>query len=100
MLGLLDLTSLYARRTFLVFCPVSDVSQLTLPLSSFILIKLRFHTIMNHSQRVAQFGVQLDYQGIVLLMWGASIPLIYYGFYCDRKLQHIYWGLVNSLYTT
>ena len=27
-------------------------------------------------------------------MWGATVPLIYYGFYCDQELQWLYWSLV------
>lgn len=28
---------------------------------------------------------------LILLVWGANIPLIYYGFFCDLILQIIYW---------
>jgi len=34
--------------------------------------------------------------GIVILMWGSTIPFIFYGFYCDRKLQILYWSIVSS----
>ena len=51
----------------------------------------------NHSERVAARGNQLDYLGIVILMWGSTIPSVYYGFYCNHKLQHIYWALVSCL---
>lgn len=54
----------------------------------------RFHTFMNHSEKVASFGVQLDYLGILLLMWGATILMIYYGLRCDQRLQIIYWIVV------
>jgi len=43
----------------------------------------RFHNISNHSPKVQTFGIQLDYLGILVLMWGSTIPSIYYGFYCD-----------------
>lgn len=39
-----------------------------------------FHTISNHSQRVHKIGNQLDYVGIVALIWGSFVPSIYYGF--------------------
>ena len=42
--------------------------------------------ISSHSQRVAAFGNQLDYLGIVILMWGFTIPTVYYGFFCDQGL--------------
>lgn len=54
----------------------------------------RFHTFMNHSEKVASFSFQLDLFGILLLMWGATIPVIYYGLKCDPVLQLIYWILV------
>jgi adiponectin receptor len=56
-----------------------------------------FHTISNHSPGVAQFGNQLDYIGIVFLITGSFIPSVYYGFYCDPSLQHLYWGMVSQL---
>ena len=55
-----------------------------------------FHTILNHSQRVAQLGNQLDYVGIVLLITGSFVPSIYYAFYCEPLLQHVYWGMVSG----
>ena len=53
-----------------------------------------FHTITSHSKRLFGFGIQLDFQGIVILMWGASAPMVYYTFYTEPKLQKIYWSLV------
>lgn len=29
-------------------------------------------------------------------MWGASVPSIYYGFYCDPQLQLFHWSLVRN----
>lgn len=55
-----------------------------------------FHTILNHSQRVAQLGNQLDYVGIVLLITGSFVPSIYYAFYCEPRLQQAYWGMVSG----
>ncbi|KAL3423740.1 hemolysin III family channel protein [Phlyctema vagabunda] len=48
---------------------------------------------MCHSQRIDTFGAQLDFQGVILLMWGAGVPLIYYGFERDAWLRKWYWGL-------
>lgn len=50
----------------------------------------------NHSERVASFWNQLDYVGVVVLMWGSTIPSVYYGFYCDPKLQYLYWCVVSG----
>lgn len=55
-----------------------------------------FHTILNHSPRVAQLGNQLDYVGIVCLITGSFIPSVYYGFYCEPRLQQLYWGMVSG----
>ena len=60
---------------------------------------LRYHVISNHSPRVQKIGNQLDYLGIVILMWGSTIPSIYYGLYCDWQLQLIYWLIVSVLAT-
>ena len=42
-------------------------------------------------------GNQLDYLGIVVLMWGSTIPSVYYGFYCEPRLQKRYWAIVSLL---
>lgn len=55
------------------------------------------HIVWNHSPSVASFGNQLDYLGIVLLMWTASLPSIYYGLICDRKAQTFHWVLTSTL---
>ncbi|KAE9381687.1 hemolysin-III channel protein-like protein Izh2 [Stipitochalara longipes BDJ] len=56
-----------------------------------------YHTVMNHSQKIDTFGAQLDFQGVILLMWGATVPLLYYGFYCDPSLQRAYSTLLSVL---
>ncbi|RAL63139.1 hypothetical protein DID88_004221 [Monilinia fructigena] len=57
-----------------------------------------YHTIMNHSQQMDRFGAQLDFQGVIFLMWGASVPLVYYGFYCDSATHsYSYWALLSLL---
>ncbi|TVY82430.1 Adiponectin receptor protein [Lachnellula suecica] len=55
-----------------------------------------YHTLMSHSHSMCKTGVKLDFQGVILLMWGASVPLIYYGFYCYSTLQNIYWILLST----
>ncbi|EUC31237.1 hypothetical protein COCCADRAFT_38652 [Bipolaris zeicola 26-R-13] len=56
-----------------------------------------FHIFNNHSQSVHIFGNQLDYLGIVILMWSSTIPCVYYGFYCTPHLQKTYYTLVSVL---
>ncbi|KAI9871631.1 MAG: hypothetical protein M1830_002665 [Pleopsidium flavum] len=56
-----------------------------------------YHTISNHSPRVNTIGNKLDYVGIVFLITGSFVPSIYYGFYCERGLQNIYWAMVRSI---
>lgn len=41
--------------------------------------------------------MQLDYLGILILMYSANIPLIYYGFVCNHTLRNIYWSVVSVL---
>ncbi|CAL8576031.1 hypothetical protein XPA_001923 [Xanthoria parietina] len=61
------------------------------------LLSSTYHIISNHSPNVQKFGNQLDYLGIVILMWGSTIPSIYYGFHCDPRLQRVYWFNVSVL---
>ena len=58
-----------------------------------------FHTFANHSPRINVIGNQLDYLGIVILMWGSTIPSVFYGFYCDFRLQLQYWVVISVLAT-
>ena len=55
-----------------------------------------YHTIGNHSPRVNAIGNKLDYVGIVFLITGSFVPCIYYGFYCEPRLQKIYWTMVTK----
>ncbi|PQE10730.1 hemolysin-III channel Izh2 protein [Rutstroemia sp. NJR-2017a WRK4] len=59
------------------------------------LLSAIFHILANHSRRIAAFGNQLDYLGVVILMWGSTIPTVYYGFHCDPKIQEIYWTMIT-----
>lgn len=54
----------------------------------------RFHTFENHSPSVSSFFHHLDHLGIVILMWGAGISMIHYGFLCDARLRTTYWTLM------
>jgi len=52
------------------------------------------HVTWNLSPSAASFGNRLDFCGIVLLMWGASLPSIYFAFACDPTMKIIHWCLV------
>jgi adiponectin receptor len=57
-----------------------------------------FHTISNHSHAVAKWGNQLDYAGIVLLIWGSFVPVLYYGFRRENaELMRWYWTMVRPI---
>jgi adiponectin receptor len=56
-----------------------------------------FHLFSNHSQEVQKFGNQLDYLGIVFLIWGSFIPSIYYGFQRDPELIRRYWTMITTI---
>jgi hypothetical protein len=43
-------------------------------------------------------GAQLDFQGVILLMWGASVPTVFYSTPCDAELRRGYWKLVSLLH--
>lgn len=55
-----------------------------------------YHAILNHSAEVAMFGNQLDYMGIVILIWGSFIPSVYYGFAPDPRLIRLYWTMITT----
>lgn len=54
-----------------------------------------YHTISNHSHEVAVWGNKLDYLGIVFLIWGSFIPVMYYAFEEEPGLMKTYWTMVS-----
>jgi adiponectin receptor len=54
-----------------------------------------YHTISNHSHEVAVWGNKLDYLGIVFLIWGSFIPVLYYGFQSEPQLMKTYAAMVS-----
>jgi len=56
-----------------------------------------FHIIDDHSQAVARWGNQLDYIGIVSLIWGSFIPPLYYGFIERLSLVKVYWTMISLI---
>lgn len=42
-------------------------------------------------------GMKFDFQGVLVLMWSATVPLIYYTFPCDGRLRLFYMGLFTVL---
>lgn len=83
---------------FFSLCAYSnDASNWSLVSLSLVVNKTwkTYHTMVNHSKKVATRGNQLDYIGIVILMWGSTISTMYLGFCCDPRLQKIYWLLVR-----
>lgn len=56
-----------------------------------------YHTISNHSHEVNIFGNKLDYLGIVFLIWGSFIPILYYGFQSDPQLILRYSTMVSDI---
>ena len=70
------------------------LAALPLRSSNSYIFQIRFHVFSNHSAGYASLLNHLDYLGIIVLMWGAGVPTIYYGFHEDAALQNTYWGLV------
>lgn len=55
-----------------------------------------YHTISNHSHEVAVWGNKLDYLGIVGLIWGSFVPVLFYAFEEERGLRRGYWSMVSG----
>lgn len=91
--------ALYHRYSLATQADIFVFSTFFYGVSTCFLLSAIYHIISNHSSKVQRLGNQLDYLGIVILMWGSTIPSIYYGFYCDPRLQKIYWANVSILAT-
>ncbi|KAI1757954.1 putative hemolysin-III channel protein Izh2 [Xylaria castorea] len=60
------------------------------------ILSATFHVMWNHSHSLTSFCNKLDYLGILVLMWGAGIPTIYYGFLCNNALRLLYWTMTTT----
>ncbi|KAI4729535.1 HlyIII-domain-containing protein [Aureobasidium sp. EXF-10728] len=56
-----------------------------------------YHTISNHSPKVNKIGNQLDYVGIVCLIWGSFVPSIFYGFAREPGYIAVYWSMITLI---
>lgn len=56
-----------------------------------------FHTLKNHSDRVARFGNKLDYLGIVILIATSMFSLIYFGMIDRPDYQWTFWAITGAL---
>lgn len=61
------------------------------------LLSATFHTLMSHSRALYLLGMKLDFQGVLVLMWSATVPLVYYTFPCDSTTQVCYLILLTAL---
>ena len=94
-------TGLYLYLTYFSLFPTFTYAD-AIALSCFFLgaticlgMSATYHCISCHSHRVCVFGNSLDYLGIVSLISGSFVPMVYYGFYCEPRLQKLYWGLMS-----
>lgn len=56
-----------------------------------------YHTLCNHSEKVAKWGNKLDYTGIVFLIVGSYVPALYYGLFCHAWLMTVYLSTIALL---
>ncbi|KAA8900208.1 mPR-like GPCR protein [Sphaerosporella brunnea] len=56
-----------------------------------------YHTLLSHSEHVAHVWVRLDFLGIIALIEGFFVSGIYVAFYCEPRLQRIYWTMITTL---
>ena len=56
-----------------------------------------FHVFSNHSSEMHRFGNELDHLGVVMVIFGSTIPATYFAFYCQQNLQILYWTIVCML---
>ncbi|CAN8096064.1 unnamed protein product [Discula destructiva] len=63
------------------------------------ILSTTFHTLMSHSQAAYLQGMKLDFQGVLVLMWSATLPLVFYAFACEdgRLVRALYVGLFTLL---
>lgn len=55
-----------------------------------------YHTFANHSERVDEFWLRMDFVGIVLLTVGDFVSGIYMVFWCESVERLVYWSMVSA----
>ncbi|KAI9830395.1 MAG: hypothetical protein M1826_004818 [Phylliscum demangeonii] len=63
--------------------------------TSCLAMSATYHAISNHSPAVARLGNQLDYGGIVVLIWSSFVANVSYAFYAAPWLRNVYWSMVR-----
>lgn len=48
------------------------------------------HTFKCRSEKALELGNKLEFQALVLMIWGATVPLVYYAF-CDLPYKPTTW---------
>jgi len=54
-----------------------------------------FHTFLDHSKRIYDRWLLIDFLGILSLIAGSWVPGVYYGFYCQRQIVRFYLTMVR-----
>ncbi|KAK4175098.1 hemolysin-III related-domain-containing protein, partial [Triangularia setosa] len=96
---LASLVAWYLRETFpeatqndrLVFEIYLATSVLCCTISSL------YHTLLCHSRYYRDLWVRIDYVAILFQILGPFVSGVYIGFYCEPKLQRLYWSMIGGL---
>lgn len=97
------LALLEADRLFMAYYPLvspRDREVLAFYLMCVIMcfgLSAIYHTLINHSASYSHIWSNIDYCGIMALIFGDFITGEYVGFYCEPHLQTTYWILVSIL---
>lgn len=95
-----SLHHLYASlHTILPFATWADLIAISVYYFGVIncfLLSATYHLFSNHSSAVHSFGNQLDHLGIVLVIYGSTVPALYFEFYC-RPIHRNTYGTALTL---
>lgn len=75
--------------------PGSDFAASSIVLAATICLSLSvtYHTLMNHSPRMAHLCLRLDMLAVAMFIIGDLILEIYVVFWCDSLLRIMYWAI-------
>jgi len=59
-----------------------------------------YHIIANHSYKVHDSWLIMDFFGIICLITGTFVPLSFYTFYCHPKILYSCWTLITPVIIT
>jgi len=89
----------HLHQKYIALSTTDDITFVLFLLSAAVCLAFStfYHTFANHSERVDEFWLRMDFAGIVLLTVGDFVSGIYMVFWCESVERIVYWSMVRLI---